>query len=139
MRVSYRMAWRKARERIENPAKGQREEKDQVFDGVGQGVEIPPVLDLGGDPVPAGQALDRAPEVGHQEVMEGPLPAAHPGADRLLLDVLGKSSSFLGELGMEGSGEIAGGVEGMLISFEEHLLGVLAASLWLEVPPTPYS
>ena len=102
----------------------------QVGHHVGHGVEIAPVLDLGGDPVLAGQPFYSPAQVGHQEVVEGPLPAAHAGADRFLLDVLGKSRTFLGELGVEGSGEIAGRVEGMLVSFEEHLLGVFA-SLWL--------
>jgi hypothetical protein len=40
---------------------------------------------------------------------------------------------------VEGSRKIAGGVEGMLVSFEEHLLGVFAAALWLEAALAPYS
>ena len=107
-----------------------------------QGVEIAAVLDLAGDPVLSGQPFNRAPEVGHEEVVEGPLPAAHAGADSFLLDVLGQGCTFLGELGVEGSGKIAGRVERMLVSFEEHLFGVFAEetpTLWLEAAATPYS
>jgi len=97
-----------------------------LFDHIRQGIEIPPVLDFAGDDVLLGQPLDGAAQVGHQEVMEGPLPAAHAGAHGFLLDVLRQSGPLLGELGVEGSGQVAGRVEGMLISFEEHLFGVCA-------------
>jgi hypothetical protein len=63
----------------------------------------------------------------------------NPGSDRLLLDVLGEGGTVLGELGVEGSRKIAGWVEGMLVSFEEHLLGVFTAALWLGASPITYS
>jgi hypothetical protein len=99
------------------------------FDSVRQGVQIAAVADLGGDDVLAGEALGGASEVGHEEVVEGPFPAAHAGAHGFLLDVLGEGRTLLGELGVEGSGEIAHGVQCALVSFEEHLFGVFAGSL----------
>jgi hypothetical protein len=77
-----------ARERIGKPAFGSKKGRDQVFWPIRQGIQIAPVLDLRGDPVVAGGPFNRSAQVGHQEVVEGPLPATHPGADRLLLDVL---------------------------------------------------
>jgi hypothetical protein len=70
---------------------------------VGQGIEIAAVLDLTGDDVVAGDARDGAAQIGQQEVMNGPFPAAHPGANCFLLDVLRQSCTLLGKLGMEGS------------------------------------
>jgi hypothetical protein len=84
------------------------------------------VLDLPGNDVLSGYPLDRAAQVGRQEVMNGPLPPAHAGSHCFLLDVLREGRAFLGQLGVEGGGDIAHGIEGMLISFEEHLLGVLS-------------
>jgi hypothetical protein len=60
----------------------------QVVQHVGQGVQVAAVLDFAGDDVLAGQPGDSAAGVGHQEVVDGALPAPHPGADRFLLDVL---------------------------------------------------
>jgi hypothetical protein len=96
------------------------------------------VLNFTGDDVLSGYSLDGAAEVGGQEVVDGALPAPHPGADCFLLDVLAKGCSLLGELGVEGGGEVTHGIKGMLISFKEHLLGVLAG-LWLEPALRPYS
>lgn len=73
-----------------------------------------------------GESFRRTAQVGHQEVMEGTLPAAHPGADRFLLDVLGERRALLRELGVEGCGQVAHGVVGRLVSFEEHLFAVFA-------------
>jgi hypothetical protein len=56
--------------------------------------------------------------------VEGAFPAAHAGADRLLLDVLGEGCTLLGELGVEGGGQVAHGVQCARVSFEEHLFGV---------------
>ena len=66
---------------------------------------------------------------GHQEVMDGALPAAHAGADSFLLDVLAESGFLLSQLGVEGSGDVAGRVPPGLVAFEEELLGVLAGQL----------
>jgi DNA invertase Pin-like site-specific DNA recombinase len=49
---------------------------------------------------------------------------AHTGADCFLLDVLAEGGALLGELGVEGSGDVAHGILGTFITFEEHLLGV---------------
>jgi hypothetical protein len=89
-----------------------------------QRVQIPAVLDFPGDDVLAGHPGNGSPEIRRQEVMDGPVPAAHAGPDRFLLDVLRESRPFLGQLGVVAGGEIAHGVEGMLVAFEEHLLGV---------------
>ena len=78
------------------------------------------------DDVDAGSALDQATEPGSQHVVDGPLPAAHAGADGFLLDVLRDGSTFLGELGAEGSRQVAGWVEWTLFSLEEQFLGVFA-------------
>lgn len=99
----------------------------QELQHVDQGIQIPAVLHFLGDDVFAGDAGDGAAQIGQQEVMQGSLPAAHAGAYGLLLDVLAESSSLLSELGMEGSGEVTHGVEGMLITLEEHFFG---ARLW---------
>ena len=95
------------------------------FQHVRQRVQIPAMLDLLGDDIAAGHAGDGTAQVRRQEVMNRPLPPAHAGADSFLLGVLAESSTFLGELGMERSGDIAHGVGCALISFEEELFGVL--------------
>ena len=87
------------------------------------------MLDLLGDDVLAGDAGDGAAHIGQQEVVQGPVPAAHARAHGLLLDVLRESCPLLGVLGVEGSGQVAHGVEGMLVALEEHLLGVFAEEL----------
>jgi hypothetical protein len=40
---------------------------------------------------------------------------------------------------VEGSREIAGRVEGMLVSFEEHLFGVFAGAVFGWKPPQPHT
>ena len=77
-----------------------------------------------GDDFVAGHAGDSAAHIRRQEVMNGPVPPAHAGADGFLLDVLAESCTLLGQLGVEGSGDVAHGVQGALVPFEEHLLGV---------------
>src|SRR5579862_8979218 len=67
-------------------------------------VQIPAVLHFPGDDVLAGGAGDGAAQVGRQEVMNGPVPTAHAGADGLLLDVLRQCCPLLGQLGVHGSG-----------------------------------
>jgi len=62
------------------------------------------VLHFPGDDVLAGYAGDGATEVRSQEVMNGPVPPAHAGADGFLLNVLRESCPFLGQLGVEGVG-----------------------------------
>ena len=54
----------------------------------------------------------------------GRSPPAHTGAGGLLLHVLAEGSTFLGVLGVEGSGDIAHGITCTLVSFEEHLFCV---------------
>lgn len=77
----------------------------EVVQHVGQGIEVAAVPDLGRNDVLPGDAGDGAAQVGHQEVVDGPLPAAHAGADGFLLDVLAESGSLLSQPGVEGSGD----------------------------------
>jgi hypothetical protein len=127
------------RERNEKPANGAERGKGprvfslrvpclrpQALEHVGQGIEITTVLDLFGDDVGAGGPLDQAAEPGRQEVVKGPLPAAHAGAHGFQLDVLRQGRTFLGELGVEGCGDIPHGVEAALFTLEEEFLGVFA-------------
>ncbi len=92
----------------------------------GNRVEIPAVLDLAGNDVLSGDAGHGFSDIGQQEVMQGPVPTAHAGAHGFLLDVLGEGSALLGVLGVEPGGDVAHGVPGALIAFEEHLFGVFA-------------
>ena len=85
---------------------------------------IPAVLDFPGDDVLSGDASNSPAEVRRQEVMNGPVPPAHTSPDGFLLDVLREYNPLLGELGMEGSRDIASGVQGAFITLEEHLFGV---------------
>ena len=56
--------------------------------------------------------------------MDRPLPPAYAGANGFLLYVLAESYPFLSVLGVEGSRQVAYGVQSTLVAFEEHLLGV---------------
>jgi len=89
-----------------------------------QRIQIPPVADFPGNQVLPGHSLDDAAQIRRQEVMNRPVPAAHAGADGLLLDVLGESRTLLGELGMRRGGDVAHRIKEALITFEEHLFGV---------------
>ena len=102
-----------------------RARRDLVL-SIRQSVQIPAVLNLAWDDVFAGHTGDGAAQVWRQEVMNRPFPPAHASADSFLLDVLRERRPFLGKLGVEGSGDVAHGVPGPLISLEEHLLGVLS-------------
>lgn len=91
----------------------------------GQRIQISPVLNLLGDDVFARHTRNSTTQIRRQEVVDRPFPPAHAGADSLLLDVLRQSRALLGVLGVEGSRQIAHGVGCALVSFEEHLFGVL--------------
>jgi hypothetical protein len=71
-------------------------------------------------------ALDQSAEIGCQEVMDGPFPAAHAGADGFLLQVLAVGRALLPHLGVEGCGDIAHGVDGRVVALEGNLFGILA-------------
>jgi len=81
------------------------------------------MLDLVGNDLRSRDPADGAAQVGQQEVVQWPVPPAHAGADSFLLDVLGEGRTLLGELGMEGSGQVAHGIQCALVTFEEHLFG----------------
>ena len=51
----------------------------------GQCIQIPSVLNLLWDDILAGDPGDGPAQIGSQEVMNGPFPAAHAGADGFLL------------------------------------------------------
>jgi hypothetical protein len=72
----------------------------------------------------ARNASDRPAQIRSQEVMDRPLPPAYAGANGFLLYVLAESYPFLSVLGVEGSRQVAYGVQSTLVAFEEHLLGV---------------
>ena len=128
------------RERNEKPAKGagRGEGPDvlalsahlalspQELEHVGQGVQIPAMLDLLGDNVLSGGTSYGASEIRQQEVVDRPFPTAHPSADCLLLNVLREGSALLCVFGVEGGGQVALGVESALISLEENLFGGIA-------------
>ncbi len=77
----------------------------------------------------ASHARNGAADVGSEEVMNGPFPPAHAGADSFLLLVLREGGAFLGELGVERSRHVAHWIQSTLIALEEHLLCVLAEEL----------
>ena len=84
------------------------------------------VLNLLGNDVLPGGALDQAAEIRRQEVMDRPIPPAHARSHRLLLDVLAEGRALLGHLGVVGRGDVASRVQRALVAFEEHLLAELA-------------
>ena len=98
----------------------------QVFEHVSQRIQVPAVLHFSGDDVYAGDARYRAAAPDGHHIVDGPLPPAHPGSYRFLLDALAEGGTLLGKFGMERGKHIAHRVPGALIALEEHLLGKLA-------------